>query len=189
MAVYTRIAGHMAAAFRCRRRLGISLSPSVSDREPEHEEARVEAILDTNGNVVHAEGEAAERTARERIRSAAESMEAARTGRVLGKLALDAWRPLVGARWTLVASFAENGKRYLVARENQSREEGLGALTDREQQVVLQAMLGLTNKEIAYVLGISASTVRVLMARAATKLGVRSRSEVLSHPSLRAVRH
>jgi DNA-binding CsgD family transcriptional regulator len=65
---------------------------------------------------------------------------------------------------------------------------GLEMLTDRERQVVLQAALGFTNKEIAYALGISDSTVRVLMARAAEKLGVRSRVELLSHPSLRDIR-
>jgi DNA-binding CsgD family transcriptional regulator len=63
----------------------------------------------------------------------------------------------------------------------------LDALTERERQVVLQATLGFTNKEIAYALGVSASTVRVLMARAAGRIGVRTRAELLSHPSLKEI--
>jgi DNA-binding CsgD family transcriptional regulator len=61
-------------------------------------------------------------------------------------------------------------------------------LTDRERQVVLQAALGFSNKQIAYALGISHSTVRVLVARAAARIGARSRAALLSHASLREMR-
>jgi DNA-binding NarL/FixJ family response regulator len=54
--------------------------------------------------------------------------------------------------------------------------------------VVVHAALGFTNKQIAYALGISNSTVRVLMARAAARIGVRTRNELLSHPSLQEIR-
>ena len=52
-------------------------------------------------------------------------------------------------------------------------------LTEREHQIVALAVLGQHNKLIAYNLGISHSTVRVLMARAARKLGARSRDELI----------
>ena len=52
-------------------------------------------------------------------------------------------------------------------------------LTDREQEVVAFASMGHHNKLIAYNLGISHSTVRVLIARAAAKLGARSRDELV----------
>lgn len=187
MAVYARIAHHLAAAFRCRRRLGISRTPGAGDPEPVS--ARAEAILDAEGHFVHAEGEAAGTAARERIRTAAHTIDALRArGRGSGRTSLEAWHPLVGARWTLVDTFEEGGRRYVMARENQAGAPGFEVLTDRERQVVLHAVLGFTNKEIAYALGVSDSTVRVLMARAAGRFGVRSRAELLSHPSLREVR-
>jgi DNA-binding CsgD family transcriptional regulator len=54
------------------------------------------------------------------------------------------------------------------------------ALTDRERQVVVLLALGRTSKEIAYALGISDSTARVLLARAKIRLGVRTRDELVS---------
>ncbi|HXK19835.1 MAG TPA: LuxR C-terminal-related transcriptional regulator [Polyangiaceae bacterium] len=185
--VYTRIAHHLATAFRCRRLIGISKMPRAPESEPNA--AAVEAVLDAEGRLVHAEGEAASKVARQRILSAAHAILAVRSqGRKSGAAALDSWHPLVGARWTLVDRFEENGRRYVVARENQARAAGFELLTDRERQVVLQAALGFTNKEIAYALGISSSTVRVLMARAASKIGVDSRAALLAHPSLKELR-
>ncbi len=184
MVVYSRLAQHVATAFRCRRLLGILRGPGASQSEPEH--AKTEAVLDDDGRFVHAQGEAATAPARERIRAAAQAMAALReSGSASGRATLEGWRPLVNARWTLVDTFEENGRRYVLARENQARSGGLDRLTDRERQVVLQATLGHTNKEIAYALGLSNSTVRVLMARAAARFGVRTRVELLSHPSLR----
>ncbi len=173
-----RMVTHLCSAYRCRRRL-----------EAQQPDA-VEAILDAEGRVVHAEGAAQSKEARERIASAAAAIEKARTGsqRSRGGEALDGWHPLIDARWTLVDRFEENGRRYVVARENQADAPGFGAFTDRERQIVVHAALGLTNKEIAYTLGISHNTVRVLMARAARRLRVRSRDELLAHPTLRELR-
>ena len=56
---------------------------------------------------------------------------------------------------------------------------GATPLTEREHQIVALAVLGLHNKLIAYNLGISHSTVRVLMARAARRLGASCREELI----------
>jgi Bacterial regulatory proteins, luxR family len=140
-AVFRRLAAHLGAAFRCRRRLG---------------------PLARTGH-----GAAAVRSQRRR-----------RDG--LG--ALEHWSPLNYARWTLVDSFEEGGRRYVVARENQAEARSFCDLTDRERQIVVHASLGMSNKQIAYALGISDATVRVLMARAAQRFGVHSRKELLAHP-------
>jgi DNA-binding NarL/FixJ family response regulator len=100
---------------------------------------------------------------------------------------VEAWHPLTGARWTLIDSFENDGRRYVVARENQADVPGLGTFTDRERQVVVHAALGQTNKEIAYMLGITDSTVRVLVARAARRLGLRKRRDLLAHPMLKSL--
>jgi DNA-binding CsgD family transcriptional regulator len=68
---------------------------------------------------------------------------------------------------------------YIVARENVPTPSGPAALTERERQVLRWAKLGHHNKLIAYELGISDSTVRFLITRAAAKLGVHDRVDVL----------
>ncbi|MDP9148506.1 MAG: helix-turn-helix transcriptional regulator [Myxococcota bacterium] len=82
------------------------------------------------------------------------------------------------------SSGAVCGKSSVVARENQARVHGLVALTDRERQVVTCLALGQSTKETAYALGISDATVRVLLGRAAAKLGTRSRIATLNHPEV-----
>jgi DNA-binding CsgD family transcriptional regulator len=100
--------------------------------------------------------------------------DAARTSKSESDESLRRWRPLTSARWTLVDSFERNGTRYIVARENQAEVRGLASLSDQERQAVAYLALGQSTKQTAYALGISDATVRVLLARAASKLGVRS---------------
>ena len=76
--------------------------------------------------------------------------------------------------------FESNGERYVVAKDNVPRLDGLVALTPTERFVVAYAARGSTTKEIAYALGISATTVRVLLMRAARRYGVRSRKALLA---------
>jgi DNA-binding CsgD family transcriptional regulator len=85
---------------------------------------------------------------------------------------------LVDARWSLLESVDPHGRRYLVARRNEVESASLDALTLRERQVASRASAGHSNKVIAYDLGISHSTVRVLLARAAAKLGAASREDL-----------
>ena len=72
---------------------------------------------------------------------------------------------------------------FLIAAERaepvEQPREGLDRLTEREREVVLRAARGGANKEIAYELGLAHSTIRVFMARAASKLGAANRSELL----------
>jgi DNA-binding NarL/FixJ family response regulator len=66
-----------------------------------------------------------------------------------------------------------------VSRPLETHPRATDRLTDRERQVVLRALRGGANKEIAYDLGLAHSTVRVFMARAALKLGAANRQELL----------
>jgi DNA-binding CsgD family transcriptional regulator len=179
-AVFRRLAAHLGAAFRCRRRLPRGQAASVA--------IGAEAVLDSSGHVLHAEGAA--RTEHRRLADRAVAIDHARSQgkRKEGLRVLDAWRPLNSARWTLVDSYEEGGRRYIVARENQAEAKSFSDLTDRERQIVVHATLGMTNKQIAYALGISDATVRVLMARAAKRFGVRSRKELLAHPIVNEAR-
>ena len=188
--LYRRVSHHLGAAFRCRRRLGVSSGRADDELKRVAVSNGAEAIPDGNGRFVHAEGAAESTTARERIKSAAATIDTLRTNqkRRQGREALALWHPLTAARWTIVDHFEENGRRYIVARENQVDAQGFELLTDRERQVVVQAALGCSNKEIAYALGISEATVRVLMARAASRLGVRTKKRLLEHPALGSIR-
>jgi DNA-binding CsgD family transcriptional regulator len=53
------------------------------------------------------------------------------------------------------------------------------SLSEREREVVALALKGCGNKTIAYELGLAHSTIRVLMARAASKFGAKTRQELL----------
>lgn len=80
--------------------------------------------------------------------------------------------------WSVLAALERHGYRYILAREFM----GPGVhpfLTQREREILGRAALGHHNKLIAHDLGIAHSTVRVLLARAASKLGVRTREEAV----------
>ncbi len=165
-----RIAAHLSSAVRLRTRLR-------SDPSPE----QPAAIFDPNGKLHDATGAASQALARESLRSAVLTMEKVRGPERIGDpdRALGEWRALVAGQWSLVDQLEHDGRRYIVARQNEPKALGPGALSDRERQVIGYALLGHHNKLIAYELGIADSTVRVLMARAASKLGVKTREELL----------
>lgn len=163
-----RLAAHVASGFRLRRQLD-----AISQRGVEG----AEAVLEADGVLAHAEGEAAEGPARLALRGAAVALDkarakAAKTNDAAG--ALEVWRPLVEARWTLYDHFDRDGRRYYVARRNDPRlaEDGLSL---RERQVVGFAALGHSNKLIAYELGLKPSTVATHLSSAARKLGLPGR--------------
>jgi len=128
--------------------------------------------------------------AREQLRSAPPLLDAPYTKhkRDAAGNALNLSHPASGTRLTLLHTFEENGRRYVVARENDARSDGVAAFTGREREIVEHATHGFTNKQIACNLGISDATVRVLMARAANRMGVRTRRELLAHPALQKFR-
>lgn len=162
---YAKLSAHMAAGFRLRRAIG-----SLTD----------EAIVEPNGKIAHADGEAKNGAARESLRDAVRALDRAR-----GKLrkrdpeaALEAWRGLVSGRWSLVDRFDADGRHFIVAHPNAPDAPDPRALTPRERQVAGYVSLGQSNKTIAYELGISPSTVGVLVARVLRKLGLKSRASL-----------
>jgi DNA-binding CsgD family transcriptional regulator len=138
-------------------------------------------VLTPSGRVEHAGAAAQSRDVRARLRAAVRDLDRARAQlrRRDPPRAVEIWKGLVSARWSLVEQFESDGRRYLLARRNDSQVGGIDALSDRERQVVGFAALGHTNKLIAYELGIAAGTVGALLHRAARKLGARSRPETI----------
>ncbi len=170
---WERLATHLASAVRLRRRL-----------EAKEGAPAPEAILSPSGAVQHAEGAARPEEARAALIDAVRAYDRAHAslGRRVddGDAALREWTGLVAARWSLVEQFERDGKRYLVAFQNDPAVASLGLLSGRERQVVALLAQGHSNKSIAYELGLSVSTIAVLLRRAATKLGARSRREIAS---------
>jgi DNA-binding CsgD family transcriptional regulator len=172
---FQRMAAHLSSAYRCRRRLqGVRALDSA------------EAILDENGRVLEASGPASRSPAQRALRETVLSIQRLRARRTTDDAIAD-WPPRVQTRWTLVDAFSRGGQRYIVARENLDPAGGLDILTERERQVVACAAMGKTNKEIAYDLGISHATARVLLSRAFARLGVHSHEELLGLVAVRAL--
>ncbi len=170
---YERIATHLGVAHRLRLRLA---SSEAAGNAPWN----ADAVLSPRGALEHAGGADVER-ARGQLRAAAVAIDRARgkLRRTAPDAALADWVGLADGKWSLVDKFDGDGKRYVLARRNEPRVGGLDRLTDRERAVAAYAALGHSNKLLAYDLGIAHSTVRVLLARAASKLGVRRREELV----------
>jgi DNA-binding CsgD family transcriptional regulator len=161
---WIRVAAHVAAGLRLRRKLHVA--------DSSHEAIEPQAVLTPSGRVEHATGTASMPSARERLRTAALAADRAR-GPLRHKdpdEALQIWRGLVAGQWSLVDWFDTDGRRYVIAHENAPLASDPRALTERERQVAGFAALGHSNKVIAYELGLSPSTVGVLLARAKKKL-------------------
>lgn len=164
--LYSRLSAHLTSAARLR---------TSKRRTPE-------AIMSANGALVHAESDAVAGH-QDELRNAVRAFDRARTkeARRDVELATRRWRPLVIAQWSLLDEFDTDGKRFVVAIDNRPPHRiPRGPLSEREHQVLTQAELGHTNKEIAYALGLSSATVRVLMHRAAKKLGASTRAEAIA---------
>jgi DNA-binding CsgD family transcriptional regulator len=166
---------HLASAWRLRRSLR---APGAAAPDT------AEAVLRPDGKIEHARDEARTEDARTSLTDAARAVERARSKDGRGDRAVSEWTGLIAARWSLVDHFEADGKRWLLARRNDVAEVGKAELSPRELQAVAFAALGHTNKLIAYEMGISAETVRVLLHRAARKLGAQDRSELITRARL-----
>ena len=169
VARWQRITAHMASALRLRRRI-------------EQEKVEDEAVLSPSGTLLHATGVAKQADARDRLRTAARAMDRARgpLRRNDPQEALELWRALCAGRWSLVDRFESDGRRFLIAHRNQPNLPNLRGLSQREASVAAFAQLGQSNKEIAYTLGLSPSSVATHLSGALRKLGLRSRAALVT---------
>lgn len=141
---------------------------------------QVDAVLDPSGHSLHAEGEAREPLHREALTRAVRAFDQARARRG-GKDAdesLAAFEGLVAGRWSIVQSFESDGRRYLVAIQNQPGQIPAAALSPNEAHSLLLRAQGLTNKLIAYELGLAESSVHHLVHEGMRKLGVPRESDL-----------
>jgi DNA-binding NarL/FixJ family response regulator len=178
---WSRIAAHLAAAVRLRRRRRAEQPLDLGGPAgTAGETGATEAIFDEALGVAHASGEARETGALEALRRAAAAIVRAR-GRLRrddpeGALAM--WPSLVDGRWTLLDCFDRDGKRFLVAQRNEPSVDPRLALTPRERQVAAHAAIGHGVRLIAYELGLAPATVCEQLRSAMQKLGVSTRAEL-----------
>jgi DNA-binding CsgD family transcriptional regulator len=83
--------------------------------------------------------------------------------------------------WTVAEQFVREGFSYRLMRRPLEFAKVPPKLTRREEDAVLLACAGHSNKSIAQVMDVAPSTVGVLLFRAAAKLNAKSRSELLSN--------
>lgn len=160
---------HLATAYRLREGMRASRLGSEA------------AILDPDGKLVHAEGDAADRDAREALERATRRIDRARSGPLRHEPAeaLPMWRGLVEGRWSLVDRWDSDGRRYVVAHPNGPQFDEPPKLTERERQVVAYASQGDTNERISYSLGLDEATVEALLRSALDKLELDSRERLV----------
>lgn len=169
--VWGRVTAHLVSMFRLRAGLARQDATSRADGE---------AVLTPDGKIVHAAGAAKERPARESLRDAALASERAR-GRMRRSApddAIEMWRAMVEGRWSIVDRFERDGRRFLIAHENEPAPGGPRALTRREQHVVTLVAMGHSNKLVGYELGLSTEAVGRYLGAAMRKLGFASRTEL-----------
>jgi DNA-binding CsgD family transcriptional regulator len=137
----------------------------------------VEAVFDTRGKPLSMQGDAAKDDAVTRqLRRTALALAAVAKTAEGG--ALSRYKSRVDARWSILFQTQRGGDEYIVARRSVPPSFTLARLMRREREIVSDLVVGHTLKEIAYALGLSDSTVRVLAARAAQKFGVTSTREL-----------
>jgi len=168
---WANLAAHIAAGHRLRRAL-------ASDQRSLLDGA--EAVLERDGRLAHARDAATTTSACEVLRKAARTLEQVGVPKPSApEEALHGWPALVDGRWTLVDHFDSDGRRYFVARKNDPAAPGPRELTGRQRQIVGYAALGHSNKLIAYELGLSEAAISHHLARAAERLGLRTRTELV----------
>lgn len=145
----------------------------------QREKREVAAVLGSDGEVLHAVGEARNVDARAALRAHARRIDLARSGGQSDQEGLALWRGMVDGQWSLVDEFDSDGKRFFIARENIGVLKGSRALSLREQQVLGLVCTGRSNKLVAYELGIAPSTVSLHLRSILEKTGAKRRADLI----------
>jgi len=89
-------------------------------------------------------------------------------------------KPRRAQGWTVTERFVSEGYVYRLMRRPVEPSDAGPHFTRREEEALALACDGCSNKRIAQVLDVSPSTVGVLLFRAALKLNVKSRDDLVA---------
>lgn len=112
------------------------------------------------------------------LEQAAARVAVAKRERRAGADALGCWRALVAGELSVVERTIGSRPHFFFF-DNPPHRQALTALTEGEQDVVGAVSRGQSNKAVAYGLGISESAVSLRLGRAAEKLGLASRTDLV----------
>ncbi len=87
-------------------------------------------------------------------------------------------KTLAGRALINAVRLVASGETYVPTSFMQAKDENEGELTQRERQVLGQLRHGAPNKEIARILGITETTVKLHLRNIADKLGAKNRLEI-----------
>jgi DNA-binding CsgD family transcriptional regulator len=134
------------------------------------------AVIEPDGQVVHAEGPvAASSEFRSRLATNVLQVEQVRRPSRRDNLdSLDAWTALIQGRWALLERTDADGRRFYLAIDCERSGHPSRVLSATEVEIVQLAARGLAGKEISYALGLSGGTVSSALRCATLKLGCRS---------------
>lgn len=159
--VFMRIVGHLDSALRLRM-------------QPEH---AIAAVLAPDGSLRHLADPTLAKARREWFGARVATIDA---GRVRAKrVDIDPWWALFDGRYSIVPIEDRDGKRHYLLVTNQPSHERHARFSSREADIVRLCARGLTNKAIAYNLGISPAHVSDEIRTAALKVGLRSRHDLV----------
>lgn len=173
------LAAHVEASHRLRQAIDGETTDEDAPTSLPHD---AEAIFDANTfRITDAAGQAKERTTANKLRDAAITVDRARGSMrdTDPDAALKIWKALVRGRWSIVDWFDTDGRRFVLAIPNSPEVTDPRGLSERESQVVTYAVMGHTNKMIAYRLGLSTSRISTVLRSAMRKLGVRTRAQLV----------
>lgn len=177
------LAAHVETGHRLRQGLQVE---HLEEEQTSDLPLDAEAILDAKSfRVTDLAGQARKGAATKKLREAALIVDRAR-GRMRDTdpdRALEMWKALVQGRWSMVDWFDSDRRRYVLAIPNSPDSGDPRGLNARESQVVAEAVMGHSNKIIAYRLGLSTSRVSLLLRNAMRKLGTRTRAQLIEKMS------
>ncbi|MCA9515116.1 MAG: helix-turn-helix transcriptional regulator [Myxococcales bacterium] len=158
--LFHRFVAHSDSAFRLRT-------------QPEQ---LVSAVVSPSGRLLHLAPAHEPQQHRERLAARVVSIEKSRLR--AHRAGLDGalgWEALADGRFSVVPIDDTDGKRYYLLIQNAPSARPHARFTPREADVLRLTARGFTGKGIGYALGLSPATVSAALARAAAKVGLRSR--------------
>ncbi len=160
---------HIAAVYDLRE----SLADGTFDE-------RTAVWFDTNGSCVEA-GPTTTPEVRERLRATVLQYENNRTARRAGqRVSLEKyWAAVMSGQWVILDRFDSDGRRYIVALPISEAGDTLRGLSLREREVLDHLGDGLSNKAIAFELGISTTSVSTHLYNIYRKLKLDDRAAVV----------
>jgi len=174
---FQMLAAHFGAGYRLRSALRrVANAPATGLPHG------AEVVIDPKDfRVTQAEGQGKSAASLDALREAASRIDKSRGGMRQSdpEMALELWKALVRGRWSAVDWFDSDGRRYVLGIPNAPGVTDPRGLSKRETQVLNYVLRGMSNKLVAYHLGLPSGRVSAVLSSIMRKFKVRTRSELI----------